>query len=130
MLENDIVQPSRSAWAAPNVLVKKENGSTRFFVDYRKLNAVTLRDAYPLPHIDDALDTLSGSYWFSTLDTRVVSGYWQVTMYPADQKTAFCTTEGLFEFKVMPFWLTNAPATFQRHIASGWPTVAIMSCSH
>ena len=68
MLENDIVQPSRSPWAAPIVLVKKKNGSTRFFVDYRKLNAVTLHDAYPLPRIDDALDTLSGSYWFSTLD--------------------------------------------------------------
>ena len=74
------------------------------------LNAVTLCDAYPLPRIDDSLDMLSGSYWFSTLD--MVSGYWQVTMDPADlENTAFCITEGRFEFKVM---LTNAPATFQR----------------
>ena len=73
MLENDIVQPSQSPWAAPIVLVKKKSDSTRFFVDYRKLNAVTLRDAYPLPRIDDALSVLSGSYWFSTLDTHVWS---------------------------------------------------------
>ena len=82
-------------------------------VDYRKLNAVTQKDAYPLPRIDDMLDTLSGSKSFSTLD--LISGYWQVEVNKEDrEKTAFCTHEGLFEFKMMHFGLCNAPATFQR----------------
>ena len=80
---------------------------------YRKLNAVTRKDAYPLPRIDDALNALSGSKWFSTLD--LISGYWQVEKGKTDQeKSAFCTSEGLFEFKVRPFGLCNAPATFER----------------
>ena len=82
-------------------------------MDYRKLNSVTKKDAYPIPRIDDMLDTLAGSHWFSTLD--LVSGYWQVEMSQQDQeKTAFCVPDGLFEFKVMPFGLSNAPVTFQR----------------
>lgn len=77
------------------------------------MNAVTRKDAYPLPRVDDTLDTLAGSKWFSTLD--MLSGYWQVEVDPEDRdKTAFCTPEGLFEFRVMPFGLCNAPATFQR----------------
>jgi len=77
------------------------------------VNSVTHKDAYPLPRVDDTLDTLSGSNWFSTIDLK--SGYWQVEMAPEDrEKTAFCTREGLFEFNVMPFGLCNAPATFQR----------------
>ena len=82
-------------------------------MDYRKLNAATRKDAYPLPRIDDTLDSLGNSKWFSTLD--LTSGYWQVEVNPEDRcKTAFCTSEGLFEFQVMPFGLCNAPATFQR----------------
>ena len=76
-------------------------------------SAWTRKDAYPLPRIDDTLDTLSQARWFSTLD--LLSGYWQVEMDPADKpKTEFCTPKGLFEFNVMPFGLCNAPATFQR----------------
>ena len=113
MQEKEVIQRSSSPWASLIILVTKKDGSTRFCVDYRKLNKVTRKDAYPLPCIDMTLDTLAGSRWFSTLD--LVSGYWQVEVAEADRdKTAFCTTEGLFEFKVMPFGLCNAPATFQR----------------
>ena len=113
MLANDVIQPSNSPWASPIVLVTKSDRSMRFCVDYRKLNAATRKDAYPLPRIDDTLDNLRNSKWFSTLD--LTSGYWQVEVNPEDRcKTAFCTSEGLFEFQVMPFGLCNAPATFQR----------------
>eukprot|EP00731_Ephydatia_muelleri_P005167 Em0002g1343a len=112
MLKRDIIQPSSSPWSSPIVLVRKKDGSLRFCVDYRKVNAVTKKDAYPLPRVDETLDTLSGSQWFSTLD--LLSGYWQVEMSPTDrEKTAFSTPEELYEFKVMPFGLCNAP-TFQR----------------
>lgn len=108
-----IISPSKSSWASPIVLVTKKDGSTQFCADYRRVNAVTCKDAYPIPRVDDTLDTLSGSTWFSTIGLR--SGYWQVEMAPADrEKTAFCTQERLFEFNFMPFGLCNAPATFQR----------------
>ena len=113
MERRDVIQPSSSPWASPVVLVQKKDGTLRFCIAYRKLNAITRKDAYPIPRIVDTLDTLAGSTWFTTLD--LVSGYWQVEVSDNDwAKTAFCTHEGLFEFKVMPFGLCNAPATFQR----------------
>ena len=91
----------------------KKDNTLCFRVDYRKVNELTKKDAYPLPRVDDTLETFLGSRWFSTLD--LLSGYWQVEVAECDRdKTAFVKKEGLYEFKVMPFGLSNAPATFQR----------------
>ncbi|KAI3374796.1 hypothetical protein L3Q82_021352 [Scortum barcoo] len=107
MVEAGIIEPSTSPWAAPVVLVKKKDDTWRFCVDYRLLNNVTRKDSYPLPRVDDALDCIAGSRWFSSLDLR--SGYWQVELAPeARPKTAFSIGQGLWQFKVMPFGLCNA----------------------
>uniref|UniRef100_A0A0A9WGS4 RNA-directed DNA polymerase n=2 Tax=Lygus hesperus TaxID=30085 RepID=A0A0A9WGS4_LYGHE len=114
MVEQGVIEPSKSPWASPIVLVPKKDGTTRFCIDYRRLNSVTKKDSYALPSIQAMLDTLSGASWFCTLDLK--SGYWQVALKDEDkEKTAFTLYQrGLWQFKVLPFGLCNAPATFQR----------------
>ena len=113
MIEADVIEPSNSPWASPVVLVTKKDQTVRFCVDFRRLNECTVKDSYPLPNIEDTFNTMSGSNFFCALD--LASGYWQIPMaQPDKEKTAFITRRGLFQFKVMPFGLCNAPATFER----------------
>ena len=117
MLKNKVIQPSNSPYAAPVILVGKKDGGIRFCVDYRRLNSCTVRDVYPLPRIDDCLASLRGASYFSTLDA--INAYWQIPLAKKDRhKTAFITPDGLYEFLVLPYGLTNAPATFQRFMDS------------
>lgn len=113
MLKESIIEPSVSPWASPIVLIRKSDGAIRFCIDYRKLNAVTKKDSYPMPRVDEAIDLLSAAVLFSVMDLS--SSFWQVPVYPSDrEKTAFVSPQGLFQFRYMPFGLCNAPATMQR----------------
>jgi hypothetical protein len=113
MLAQGIIEPACSPWASNIVLVRKKDGSFRCCVDYRQLNLVTRKDAYPLPRIDVCLDAMAKAKWFSTFDLR--SSYHQVNVNPQDMdKTAFICPRGMFRFRTMPFGLCNAGASFQR----------------
>ena len=113
MLAKGVIRPANSPWSSPVVLVVKKNGSIRFCVNYKRLNDLTRKDAYPLPRTEELLETIAGHKVYSTID--LYSGYWQIPMEDDSvAKTTFVCREGTFEFLVMPFGLTNAPATFQR----------------
>uniref|UniRef100_A0A8C1LM62 Gypsy retrotransposon integrase-like protein 1 n=1 Tax=Cyprinus carpio TaxID=7962 RepID=A0A8C1LM62_CYPCA len=113
MLEMGVIEESNSDWASPIVLVPKTDGSVRFCVDYRKVNAVSKFDAYPMPRVDELLDRLGTARFYSTLD--LTKGYWQIPLSPmTKEKTAFTTPFGLHQFVTLPFGLFGAPATFQR----------------
>ena len=115
MLRAGVIEPAQSAWASPVVIVPIQDRSYRFCVDYRRLNAVTIRDVYPLPRMDDYIDSLGEPSVFTTLDCN--PGYWQIPIREEDHdKTAFTSHAGTFRLIRMPFGLTNAPATFQRTI--------------
>lgn len=113
MLKKGVIEPATTPWASPVVLAPKKDGTYRFCVDYRRLNNITVRDSYPLPRMDDCIDSLGDAKYMSTLDCN--SGYWQIPLKPSHRdRTTFVCHEGTFRFKRMPFGLTNGPATFQR----------------
>lgn len=113
LLEQDLIERSDGTYASPILFVQKKDGSKRLCIDYRKLNAITVKDAYPLPFIDELLDAVGGARIFSTLDAA--SGYWQVKLAEdAVDKTGFVTKFGTYKWKVLPFGLTTAPSTYQR----------------
>ena len=113
MLEMQVIEPSESPYASPIVLVKKKDGTNRFCVDFRKLNRITIFDAEPMPNPDDIFACLANDVVFTKLD--LTKGYWQIPLKDdIREKTAFVTPDGLYQFRVMPFGLVNAPATFTR----------------
>lgn len=113
MLRAGVIEPAQSAWASPVALVPKQDGSLRFCVDYRRLNSVTVKYSYPLPRMEECLDSLGEATVFTTLDCN--SGYWQIPVAAEDRdKTTFSCHAGTYRYKRMPFGLATAPATFQR----------------
>lgn len=113
LLAAGIIKESRSPYASPIVIFRKKNGEIRICIYYRTLNSRTVPDQYTTPRIDEALDCLAGSKWFSVLDLR--SGYYQIAMKEEDkEKTDFICPLGFYQFERMPQGITGAPATFQR----------------
>lgn len=113
MLQNKIARPTFSEWASPCILVKKADGTLRFCTDYRKVNAITKVDSFPLPRMEDCIDQIGSANFVTKLD--LLKGFWQVPLTARAQDiSAFITPDGLYTYNVMPFGLKNAPSTFQR----------------
>ena len=128
MLKAKVIRESNSPFASPIVLVRKPDGSLRFCIDFRKLNSRTVKDSYPLPRIDDTLDSLIGARYFSSLDLK--AGYWQIELAEEDKaKTAFTVGPlGFYEWETLPFDLVNAPATFQRLMQQTMADIHLKEC--
>lgn len=115
MLEHNIIEPSMSEWSSPIVPVTKPDGSLRLCVDYRKVNALTKADSFPIPRIEDCIDRIGTAKFVTKFD--LLKGYWQVPLsVRAKEVSAFCTPDGLYQFKVLPFGVKNVPVSFQRLI--------------
>ena len=115
MLDNDIIEPSSSAWSSPCLLVPKPDKTFRLVTDFRKINAISKSDSYPIPRVFDCIDRIGNARFVSKFD--LLKGYWQVPLTKrAREVSAFVTPDGLYQYKVMPFGMKNAPATFQRMI--------------
>ena len=115
MLKNDIIEESQSSWSSPCILVPKHDGGFRFCTDFRKVNDKTKSDSFPIPRIADCIDQIGNAKFVSTFD--MLKGYWQVPLTQrAREISAFVTPSGLYQYKVMPFGMKNAPATFQRMV--------------
>lgn len=113
LLENNLIEPSDSEWASPCVLVPKSDGNYRMCTDYRKVNSLTCPDSFPMPRIDDIIDGIGSAKFVSNID--LLRGYYQIPLSNSAKRiSAFVTPDGLFAYRVMPFGLRNAPATFQR----------------
>ena len=127
-LEADFIEPTSSEWGFPVVLVPKKDGTLRFRVVYRLLNFVTKKNSYPLPRMEECIDSLGVATIFSTLDCN--AGYWQVAIAPEDiKKTAFVCHEGAYQYRRMPIGLTDAPATFQQALDIILSGVKWQSCN-
>ena len=108
MLKNDIIEPSQSNWSSPCLLVPKSDRTYRFCTDYRKVNAVTKSESYPILIVEDCIDRIGSAQYVSKID--LLKGYWQVPLTPmAKEISAFVTPEGFYQYKVMPFGMKNAP---------------------
>lgn len=111
LINKNFIKPSYSRFSSPVILVPKKDNTIRFCIDYRKLNSVTIKKKYPIPRIEDTIETLQGAKYFSIMDLE--SGYHQIRIKEEDQhKTVFVTRDGIFEWTLMPFGLINAPFTF------------------
>ena len=113
MLQTGVIENSNSPWSSPVCMVRKKDGSYRYCIDYRRMNSVTIKYAFPVPDVKDALDSLRGAMYFATID--LLSGFWQLGMTQrARERSAFCTRRSLYQFTRMPFGLSNALASFCR----------------
>ena len=107
LLENDFIEPSNSSWSSTCVLVPKPDKKFQMCIDYRKVNAVTKTDSYPMPRIDDYMDQIGHLNYFTTFD--LLKGFWQIPLTDrAKECSAFVTPNGLYQYKVMPFGMKNS----------------------